>query len=86
MRKMKVEQITKEVVDDIFCNKCGNSLKVDIQDNLFDFYGLTNVEIWGGYFSPVLADMSEYHFDLCEKCVAELMNSFKIPALITEDE
>ena len=69
--------VTKEVtiVDDILCNKCGESLKFEMNYN-----GLVGAYVVGGYDSPVLADMATYRFDLCEACLQELFDSFKLDA------
>jgi hypoxanthine phosphoribosyltransferase len=60
------------------CNKCGETCKNKIyQDGGFN--GLIEAKTRGGYTSDVLEDLTEYEFDLCEKCLMKLFDSFKIP-------
>jgi hypothetical protein len=77
-----IKKIIKEVeiVDDIFCNKCGKSLKTELDSslNIFDIYGLSEVSVSGGYCSTHLADGVLYTFSLCEECLVNLFLSFKI--------
>ena len=69
-----------EIVDDIICNKCGESLKVFLGNTgVHDFYGMAEVTVSGGYESEHIEDLTEYSFALCEKCLVELFKSFKIP-------
>jgi len=75
-------QITKEieqtetvtVVEDIICNKCGCSLKDSCNMN---YEGLIEVSFCGGYASKI-GDCIECKFSLCEICLIELFNTFKI--------
>ena len=66
------------------CNKCGedcNSVKSDSDPGIPEqmFYGLLNAKVLGNYYSPVLEDCTAYKFDICEKCLKELFDSFVIP-------
>jgi len=79
MKKTKNIKVNREVVEDIICNKCGQSLLV-LDEGIKDYSGLIEYEIIGGYCSPVFADCSKYTFSLCEKCLNELFKTFKIPA------
>jgi hypothetical protein len=63
-----------EVIEDIFCNKCGISCKSEWGNS---FYGLIEVVVTGGYESTHLGDMSEWCFSLCEGCLDELFKTFK---------
>lgn len=82
-----------EVIEDMLCNLCGNSLKVSLftnkdnptddqdEDHLFEFYGLKGIKYQGGYWSEgPIEDMMNYSFNLCEPCLGNLFASFKIPA------
>jgi len=40
-------------------------------------YGLSAI-VGGGYESMYLEDMTTYQFDLCEKCLVELFEGFRI--------
>lgn len=80
MKKTKFVKVEKidEVIDDIVCNKCGGSCKsADEYDT--NFYGLIETYIEGGYNSISLEDGMSYTFSLCEKCLKELFENFKIP-------
>lgn len=62
-------------VDDIICNKCGKSCKIDIG------YGHHNIEAIEvkhtfGYGSDL--DMTSYELHLCEECFVEFTKSCKI--------
>jgi hypothetical protein len=72
MRKWKRVRRTIEIVTDVVCNKCGKTCMVEGEP-----YGLSAV-VGGGYNSSHLRDFTTYHFDLCEKCLAELFVGFKI--------
>jgi len=74
MKVTQKETIEKEVVVDIFCNKCGDSCQRD-----HGYYGLREAIVYGGYESNPLEDMTTYTFSLCESCLDELFKTFKIP-------
>ena len=73
MRILKSVLVEKERTTSIVCNKCGMSFdcKDDFATNL-----IHNFNIKFGYGSE--HDFEEWSFDLCEKCIDELTNSFKI--------
>jgi hypothetical protein len=81
-----------EVIEEILCNKCGESCIPGKHDEVYDAYGLIEKTARGGYWSPELYDDVSYTFSLCEKCLRELFDSFKIPpqtkggGLICHDE
>lgn len=58
------------------CNKCGAEMYNPEHEEI---YGLTDLYIEGSYYSPTLEDQTWFKFDLCEQCVLELMDTFKIP-------
>lgn len=74
MKLTKVVTVEIEEVEDILCNKCGASLKCELNTN-----GLVEAEVRGGYDSPHLTDGEIYEFSLCEKCLVELFENFKFP-------
>lgn len=81
------KKMTKEVevTEDIFCNKCGESCREDtLPEDVAGFYGLIEARVTGGYFSPALEDMTCYDFSLCEKCLKQLFDDFRIPVQKTE--
>lgn len=73
------EQLEKlqeeEVVDDVLCNKCGKSCRSKIWDNVFD---KLTIKTTGGYNSYYPDDMVTVEFDLCEYCLKDFVESFKI--------
>jgi hypothetical protein len=81
MKITKEKTITETVtiVEDIICNNCGESCKTDSDFNQYD--GLIEVCVSGGYFSKFIGDLNSYTFSLCEKCVMEMIKSFKINPL-----
>ena len=76
MRKTIKAQTVIEVTDDILCNACGMSCRAG-PDN-YSFEGLIGVVVTGGFYSKALGDMNKYSFDVCEKCLVEWLDTFKI--------
>lgn len=83
MKIVETKSIETEIVKDVFCNKCGESCIPSLlrSDNIFpkDFYGLIETTVSGGYYSDALSDCCNYTFSLCEGCLIELFDSFKLP-------
>jgi len=84
------EQKQKRITDlkngkvDIFCNKCGENLKMtekdfEGKDFFAGYYGLVDAHVSGGYLSKHLCDLQYYEFSMCEKCVKEMFDAFKNP-------
>jgi hypothetical protein len=77
-----------EVVDDILCNKCGESTRSCLWEGdinnlpIYEFEGLTEVEIVGGYGSKHIGDGNKLVFSLCEKCLMEFAKTFAIDAFV----
>lgn len=85
MRITKDIQETVTVVQDIICNKCGESCRTDGDDPSTyhkSFDGLIEVCAHGGYWSKVIGDMNKYQFSLCESCLVEFAKTFKIDAFV----
>ena len=83
MKIIKTVNKNVEEVDDLICNLCGNTLKQIIDSHgEYNFCGLEEVSMVCGYGSK--NDGTAFTFSLCEQCVEELMNKFKIPAQIKE--
>jgi|GEM_PF-2744842 len=76
MKKTHLEkvEVDKDVLDDVICNKCGESCK---DSSNMNYEGLLEVSVEGGYASK-LGDSVRYTFSLCENCLEELFKSFKI--------
>lgn len=85
IKKIKVEKVVEEeVVEDILCNKCGRSCKNGYYPEENPNYdGLIEVTVMGGYGAK-LGDMTAYTFSICEDCLKEIFNSFKIEVKIEE--
>ena len=82
----ETKPVTSEVIKDYICNQCGEScLKTLGGTDLKEFYG-TGILISGGYESTHIGDGICYSFELCEKCVAEIIKGLKIPPTVTYDE
>jgi len=66
------------------CNNCGESLiPLDMEKDCKPSpYGLVEKTVSGGYFSDYLWDCTTYTFSLCEKCLRDLFDQFKIPPQI----
>lgn len=67
-----------QVIEDILCNKCGESCKSDVFGT-GGFYGLQEATVSADYFSPALEDCTHYVFSLCEHCLVKLFKDFTIP-------
>lgn len=68
----KIRRVVDEI-EDVVCNRCGRSCMSQKGER----YGLSAI-VGGGYESTHLEDMTSYQFDLCEKCLVELFEGFKI--------
>lgn len=73
----------EEPVEECICNKCGQPCTsieaIEAGESKECYYGFINAIARGYYFSPVLHDCVSYKFDLCEKCLKFLFNSFIVP-------
>lgn len=79
MRQYKTVQNECNQIEKILCNKCGKEILVCQgipQEDVLE------VEKRWGYFSH--KDNRIDHFDLCEDCYDELVDSFLIQAEITK--
>ena len=75
MKLVKKQNQEVDVIADIVCNMCGQSLMCD-----FQFNGLVEASILGGFDSTHLADDVTYTFSICEKCLCEhIFSKFIIP-------
>jgi len=63
------------------CNRCGEGMY--IQPN-WGPHGLIEARVSGGYASPHLLDLVRYKFSLCEKCLREMFDQFKVPPEIQD--
>lgn len=65
-----------DVVEDVFCNKCGMSCKSPQGYN----HGLIEAEVIGGYESTHIGDGDVHKFSLCERCLSKLIKKFIYPS------
>lgn len=78
---VKIETQKVEVVEDVICNMCGKSCKVEIFDGVFSIEAV-NVRHSFGYGSK--QDMISYEFDLCEDCFMKCVKNLKIEPEVFE--
>jgi len=73
--KTKLQEVVS--VETVTCNKCGK--KQDVHTNDADCVTVNHT--FGYNSNPKLfGDMTTVNFDLCERCVFDLINTFVIPA------
>lgn len=80
---MKASENRKEWIkqhEDVACNKCGQTCLL-FQDDVERpvTQGLIDAKVYGDYFSTKLDDLVQYRFNLCEECLTEMFDGFKIP-------
>lgn len=77
---------TRKTVDPstILCNRCGECMRPLGTHNEQYPHGLEGAAIQGGYDSYHLLDCTTYKFSICEKCLRELFNQFKIKPTIID--
>ncbi len=70
-----------EVIDDIICNKCGETMlkTVGPWDEHGEFYGLQEASFSTGYLSKDFPDGKVYSFSMCEPCLKWLFELFELP-------
>lgn len=80
MIKTESAEITvlKHKTISILCNRCGAEMKTECSPN---GNGI-NVHYEAGYDSVEFGDGSVVDFDLCEGCLSQIVEGFKIPASI----
>lgn len=75
-----------EVVDNIICNCCGNPIKhgKEIHEECPDDIYMEYIPIAHifGYFSDKFEDEETHNFEVCEKCYADWIRTFKISPVI----
>jgi len=71
--KVTVEQ---DFIQDIICNKCGESC---INEGCPSPEGLIEITADGGYGSNWIGDGDSLTFSICERCLVAIVLEFKIP-------
>lgn len=66
------------------CNKCGGTMKATEDCSDSSPHGLVEVTVGGGYHSFYLSDCTSYTFSMCEKCLREAFEEFKIPPTVVD--
>lgn len=77
MKTYRKEITEVNVVDTITCNGCAKSIS-PLYDDLLQF------DYTFGYNSEKFGDMIKCQFDLCEECIYNLVETFKIPAKLID--
>lgn len=80
MIKTAKATVVRDEVIDVLCNKCGESCR-----KINGGYDYVSICYTGGYESMILGDCSRYEFELCEPCLADLIDSLKISASVETD-
>ena len=75
MREYKSFPTTQEFIIKFICNKCGKIYDCEKVEYMTDL--IHNFELSFGYASEF--DGETWHFDLCENCIKEIVNTFKVP-------
>lgn len=86
MQKHEAQKVTKQILTDIRCNRCGKDMALHRCKNPSDpkkemvneVLGL-RASIDGCYDSTHLEDCINYKFELCEECLLWLFGTFEIP-------
>jgi hypothetical protein len=88
MKKVIKVQTESEILSEVLCNQCGGSCHVEEagrnKHGQHYFFGLINAKVVGGYHSPVLGDLDQYEFSLCEACLKKMFAGFKLPVDVIE--
>ena len=78
MRIIKEEHATTTVLDDVICNRCGKSCKINKDPNIYFAQCTTR----GSCGSPRLVDGYKYTFEVCEDCFIEIAKTFQHPPTV----
>lgn len=73
MTEIKRDYLTN-LDKEIFCNKCSMSCR----GHIGNFNGLIEADVRGAYDSSHFEDGAVYKFSLCERCLLDLFDSFKL--------
>ncbi|NLJ88005.1 MAG: hypothetical protein GX327_04385 [Epulopiscium sp.] len=73
MRKYKAVSVEKEIIDEVYCNVCGEKIK-KISSNQFEDY-LHVEKVWGYHSNN---DGKKDEFDVCQVCYEKWLKSFEI--------
>ena len=79
MKTTKIIERSVEVIDKIFCNRCGEEFGLGM-----NFEGLS-YNATGGYDSKI-GDMVEWQLDMCEPCLLWLFKQCKIDPIVCQHD
>jgi hypothetical protein len=77
MKEYQTQTVIRNIEIKRICNRCG----LEISSDKDEAENIQSFEISFGYFSN--HDTESWHFDLCDKCIEEIVKSFKIPPVVT---
>lgn len=81
MLKSRTELKEIGIIEDIVCNKCGNSCKVVDCEN---YFSCAELVVHWGYGSGHDGEVHEAH--LCEQCWEQIIKDFKYSDLVAENQ
>ena len=74
-------------IEEYLCNNCGKEIMKPGMIRNVGFYSEHKFFVSGGYDSYYLFDRTDYIFYICEKCLRDMFNDFKIkPQVIDHDD
>lgn len=79
MKQYKKIESEQEVIDKMYCNKCGKTIQ--IENDILKEAVFSGANSWG-YFSKKDGEMHE--FDICEECYDAFVGSFKVPVNVRD--
>ncbi|NLK21868.1 MAG: hypothetical protein GX308_07260 [Epulopiscium sp.] len=74
MRKYKMISVEKEMIEEVYCNICGEKIEKDIHNHFEDYL---HIEKTWGYNSE--RDGQKDDFDVCQHCYKKWIKTFKLP-------
>lgn len=85
----RTETIETEVVCGFACNMCGLVVQPGVgvptvEELTSRVTGLIGAVVHAGYDAEHLTDGVTYSFSLCEKCLSDLFNQFKVPVTVKD--
>jgi len=84
-KKTIKEEINREIVVSVKCDKCGKEKKFDGMEE-FEAQEYFHIFKTGGYGSKFPGDCSRIEFDLCEECMKNILKKEKINYRIKDVE
>lgn len=79
MFKVETKKVSRKVITNVICNRCGNGCKGKSKMN----YEHAHVSVCWGYESNN-KDGERHDWDLCDRCYDVVVKAFKYPPTITD--